>query len=153
MADLQYQGDGAEDDPTVKVANAMRKMDGTSGPSTLESPPTRTRPVVELTRLPYARPFAFTVSTIQAFRFPEPNEDFDELRILPPPVFSRLTLPQIYECVRLPVRPAAVHALTCSCVDSLAIDRILSPSRRPRPTRMARRSRVSSTRPNIRAIG
>ena len=31
MADLQYQVDGAEDDPTVKVANAMRKMDGASG--------------------------------------------------------------------------------------------------------------------------
>ena len=39
------------------------------------------------------------VDTIQRYRFPEPDEDFEgNLHLLPPPVFSRLTVPQIYEC-------------------------------------------------------
>ncbi|KAK9899970.1 hypothetical protein P389DRAFT_165068 [Cystobasidium minutum MCA 4210] len=37
------------------------------------------------------------VPTMQQYRFPEPSEDFEHnLHLLPPPVFSRLTLPQIY---------------------------------------------------------
>lgn len=41
---------------------------------------------------------ATTDETLQQYRFPEPNEDFDgDLRLFPPPVFSRLVVPQVYE--------------------------------------------------------
>ena len=46
----------------------------------------------DLNRLP--------VDTLQAYRFPEPFENFEsDLRLLPPPVFSRLSLSQIYAFV------------------------------------------------------
>lgn len=40
-----------------------------------------------------------TAEAIIKFRFEEPNEVFDEVKLIPPPVFSRIDAPQIYESV------------------------------------------------------
>jgi hypothetical protein len=82
MADFQV-GVNLED-PTVQISNAVRSMDG-EGSSLLK--PRRTALI------------RAAVAAIQAYRFPTPTEDFTDDMYLPPPVFARYTVPQIYEWV------------------------------------------------------
>ena len=101
MADYQYQPDMS--DPVAKLKVAMDNMDG--------MPVNFARKII-LTR-------HATVDTIMRFRMPTENEDYDvpisyldpqladqedsaqvsrsNLRLFPPPVFSRQSIPQTYK--------------------------------------------------------
>jgi hypothetical protein len=89
MADIQYCPEGAEQDPTVQLATAMRTLDG--------------KLTLLLLNISYESFVLHSaVEALQKYRFPEPNEDFEmghDLKLLPPPVFSRLGLPQVYAWV------------------------------------------------------
>lgn len=128
MADYQYapkRHDGQ--DPTLDLADAIINMNG-------QLEPTSRCPNLGL----MLRKLAHAVAGIRKFAMPPPNEDFPVSAFLPPPAFSRHTVPQIFEYVD--VLPKLGFPLSCRRTDIGPPQHAPSARHRPRHDRRRRDS-------------
>lgn len=90
MADFTFTPEPEADaDPTMQLADALTNMNGASLSLLSGS-------VASCGVLIVMSP---AVAGIRDFQFPEPREEFPSSACLPPPVFSRTALPQLFEYV------------------------------------------------------